>query len=58
VAPKKKPTVDERLEAIAQSVELLAGMQIKTEAELDRMARLARAILGDHNKRLKKLEAR
>lgn len=30
--------IDERLEALAQTVELLAGMQIKTEAQVEQLA--------------------
>ena len=34
-----KKSMEERLEALAQSVELLAGMQIKTEESLQRLER-------------------
>ena len=47
---------DDRLEAIVQSVELLAQMQIKTEAGLDRLEKFVRLIGADHNKRITKLE--
>jgi hypothetical protein len=54
-----RKTIDERLEALMQSVELLADMQIKTEAEqakttkeLRRLARMVRVIVIDHEARL------
>jgi len=51
-----KPTIDQRLEAIAQSVELLAGMQIKTEKSINRLGRYIRVIVRDHEERLAALE--
>ena len=58
-------TIDERLEAIAQrhealaqSVELLAKMQIKTEAEIRRFGRFVRTIVLDHEARLLTLEGK
>jgi hypothetical protein len=53
---KRIDKIDERLEAITQSVELLARMQIKTEAELDKLSKFVRLIGADHNKRITKLE--
>jgi hypothetical protein len=64
-------TIDERLEALvgrhealAQSVELIAGMQLKVEKEqlktgrqLRSLGRLVRAIVLDHEARLTTLEA-
>jgi replicative DNA helicase len=54
-----RQTIDERLEALMQSVEMLAEMQIKTEAEqakttkeLRRLARMVRVIVIDHEARL------
>ncbi|HTV56157.1 MAG TPA: hypothetical protein VMI06_14735 [Terriglobia bacterium] len=57
-------TIDERLEALAHSVELLAEYhrgietaQRQTQKEIRRLARFARAILADRETRLLKLEA-
>lgn len=56
-------TIDERLEALTQSVELIAGMQKVTEAEqkktareIRKLARLVRVIVVDHEARLLDLE--
>jgi hypothetical protein len=49
-------TVDERLEALTHSVELLAQMQIKTEKEIRRLGKLVRVIVMDHEARLLALE--
>jgi hypothetical protein len=53
--------IDERLEALTHSVELLASMQIATEKRLqlliDSTARVAAAI-RDHEERLDNLEGR
>jgi hypothetical protein len=56
-------TIDERLEALSQSVELLAQLhqkldkdQLKTHKEI-RLARIARAILVDQESRLLRPEA-
>ena len=54
---KPKKTIDERLEALAQSVELLAAMQIKTEKEIRRLGRYVRVIVLDHEARLLALES-
>ena len=52
-------TVDERLEklverheALTQSVELVAAMQLKTENEIRRLGRFVRVIVMDHEARL------
>jgi hypothetical protein len=52
-------TIDERLEAIAQSVELIAAMQQttekgqkKTSLEIRKLARLVRVFVVDHEARL------
>ncbi len=62
-AGKPERTIDERLDALAQSVELLAGMQRVTEAEqrktsreIRSLARLVRLIVVDHESRLTALE--
>lgn len=52
----KKRTIDERLDALAQSVELLAHMQQKTEKEIAKLGRLIRIIVVDHETRLLRLE--
>ena len=57
-------TIDERIEAIAQHVELLGRMQIKTEEELqktnrglNRLRKYALLIASDHEARIAGLEA-
>jgi hypothetical protein len=54
-SPKPK-TIDERLEALTHSVELLASMQMKTEKEIKTLGRYVRMIVIDHELRLLKLE--
>ena len=56
--PEDKPpkTIDERLEALTHSVELIAGMQLKTEKEIRRLGRYVRMIVLDHEARLLALE--
>ena len=49
-------TIDERLEALTHSVELLAQMQLKTEKEIRRLGRYIRIIVLDHEARLPALE--
>ncbi len=49
-------TLDERLEALTHSVELVAQMQMTTEKEIRRLARYVRMIVIDHEGRLLKLE--
>lgn len=58
MTPEDKPpkSIDERLEAIVQSVELLANMQIKTEKQINRLGRYIRLIVMDHEARLLELE--
>jgi peptidoglycan hydrolase CwlO-like protein len=60
---KKKPTIDERLEALTHSVELIASMQQQTEREIQQtqrqiksLGRLVRTIAVDHENRLSALE--
>lgn len=53
--PKPK-TIDERLEALTQTVELLARMQIKTEKEIRRLGRYIRVIVIEHEARILALE--
>jgi len=53
---KPEKTIDERLEALTHSVELLAQMQIKTEKEIRRLGRYVRMIVLDHEARLLALE--
>jgi len=48
--------IDERLEALTHSVELIAAMQLKTEKEIKRLARYVRTIVVDHEQRLAALE--
>ena len=56
-------TIDERLEALTHSVELIAQMhirseesQLKTEKEIRKLGRFVRAIVLDHEARLLALE--
>jgi hypothetical protein len=56
-------TIDERLEALTQSVELIASLQQdvereqkKTTIEVRKLARLVRVIVLDHESRLVALE--
>jgi len=41
----------ERQQALAESVEILAGMQKKTEKEIRSLTRLVRVIIVDHEAR-------
>ena len=59
----RKLTTEERLdrlveshEALTQTVEILAGMQAKTERDIDRFIIFAQAIIERTDKRLTKLE--
>jgi hypothetical protein len=59
----RKLTTEERLdrlverhEALTQTVEILAGMQTKTERDIDRFIIFAQAIIERTDKRLTKLE--
>jgi len=49
-------TIDERLEALTHSLELVAQMQLKTEKEIRELGRYVRAIVLDHEARLLVLE--
>lgn len=55
---KPKPTIDQRLEAIVETLELVAQMQLQTDKKLDRLAAFTLTNFVGHNKRLKRLEAR
>jgi hypothetical protein len=55
---KRKPTIEDRLEAIVHTLELLAGMQLQTEKKLDRLAAFTLTNTVSHHKRLKRLEGR
>jgi len=46
----------ERQQALAESVEILAGMQKKTEKEIRSLTRLVRVIIVDHEAQLLRLE--
>jgi len=50
-------TIDERLEALTHSVELIAQAQLKTENEIRQLGRYVRSIVLDHEARLLVLEA-
>lgn len=53
--------IDERLEALTHSVELIAGMQKQTEKELRRLGKYIRAVAGmvlDHEARMRVIEGR
>ena len=45
-------SIDERLEALTHSVELIVQMQVKTEKEIRTLGRYVRAIVLDHEARL------
>ena len=45
-------TIDEHLEALTHSVELIAQIQLKTEKEIKRLGRFVRAIVLDPEARL------
>jgi len=49
-------TIDEQLEALTHSVELIAQAQLKTEKEIHTLGRYIRAIVLDHEARLLVLE--
>ena len=53
--PKEK-TLDERLDALTHSVELIAAMQLKTEKQINRLGKYIRMIVMDHEARLLALE--
>ena len=52
----KKPTIEQRLEAIAMNLELTSQAQERTAQELAQMAKLAKSILTNHNIRITALE--
>jgi hypothetical protein len=52
------PNIDQRLEALAHSVELIARMQAKTEREIRRLGRFVRMIVLDDEARLLALEGK
>jgi uncharacterized protein GlcG (DUF336 family) len=49
-------TIDQRLEALTHSVELITQTQIKTEKEIRKLGRYVRVIVLDHEARLLALE--
>jgi hypothetical protein len=49
-------TIEEQLESLTRSVELIAQMQAKTEKEIRTLGRYIRAIVLDHEARLLVLE--
>jgi hypothetical protein len=60
---RKKPTIEDRLDAVTHTLELLAGMQLTTEAsvqnvasELAQLTALSKAMLTIHEARIQKLE--
>lgn len=54
----KRPTLTERLDAIVETLEIVAAMQLAAEKRLDRFEAFTVANLVGHNKRLKKLEGK
>ena len=50
------PSIDDRLEAIVHTLELVAGMQLKTERQIKLLGRYVRTIAHDHEARLQALE--
>jgi hypothetical protein len=55
---KGKPTIDQRLEAVVQTLEIVARMQLTTETELSRLTKLSIKVMTSHEDRIKKLERR
>ena len=55
---KGKPTIDQRLEAVVQTLEIVARMQLTTETELARLSKLSVKVMTSHENRIKKLERR
>jgi hypothetical protein len=53
---KRTNRTDERIEALAESLELVLFAQLDTEREIMRLARLATSIITNHEKRIAKLE--
>ena len=51
-------SLDERLEALTHSVELLAGMQAKTEKQISRLGKYIRLIVMDHETRRLAIEGK
>ena len=43
--PDPKPTFEERMHAIAETLDLVSRMQLKTEKEIDRLGRYIRLIV-------------
>jgi len=56
MAPRKKPSFEARLEAIRQTLELVAAMQLVTERELSQLSKLSKTVLTSHEARLLRLE--
>ncbi len=59
--PPNPPNIDQRLEALTHSVELIAKMQLQTEKELRRLGKYIRGIAQislDHEARIRSMEGR
>ena len=52
----KQTNLDERLEAVAHTLELVAAKQVKTERSINRLGQYARAIVMDREARLLALQ--
>ena len=53
---EEKPTIEQRLEAVVHTLELVSAMQLKTEKEIKRLGRFLRVMAVDHEARLLALE--
>ena len=56
ICPPTPPNIDQRLETLTHSLELIAKMQLQTEKELRRLGRYIRIIVTDREARLLALE--
>jgi hypothetical protein len=62
---KGKPTIEQRLDAITETLELVAGMQLtvekslkQTAKNLERLSLLGATVMTSHEARIRKLEGR
>ena len=57
--PEPTPNIDQRLEALTHSVELIASMQKQTEKEIRRLGKYIRSVAQlvlDHEARIRTIE--
>jgi hypothetical protein len=62
---RRKPTIEERLEAIVETLELVAAMQLSNEKEIEQtqkdlshLTKLSRIVMTSHEARIKSLEGK